>query len=289
MNHNQSQNSGEKIKTWGLVLSGGAAYGMANIGVLRALENRDLRPDYIAGSSMGAIVGALYALGVTPDEMLHICEGIKMYNIATFSENPLKSGLHGGVFRQKITDILEPSIGDARIGDCKIPFVCIAGKIIKPIKWHTIVRSNFTDHAIECVQPHIFDENTKVMDALLASSAIPVIFSPVEIGGEHYIDMCHFGAVPARTLRDTMRPTKIIATCTNPRMNFLEKILPKSWKKFIDDGMEELEKSLNACDIVLEPEMVELPFRFDRAEIFAKEGERVTNMCISEIQSILNQ
>ena len=54
----------------GLVLSGGGAKGIAHIGVIKALEDNDIPIDYIAGTSMGAIVGGLYAAGYTTDEML---------------------------------------------------------------------------------------------------------------------------------------------------------------------------------------------------------------------------
>ena len=56
-------------QTVGLVLSGGGAKGIAHIGLLKALEENNIPIDYIAGTSMGAIVGALYAMGYTPDEM----------------------------------------------------------------------------------------------------------------------------------------------------------------------------------------------------------------------------
>ena len=53
----------------GLVLSGGGAKGMAHIGVIRALEENGIPIDYIAGTSMGAVIGSLYAMGYSPDEM----------------------------------------------------------------------------------------------------------------------------------------------------------------------------------------------------------------------------
>ena len=54
----------------GLVLSGGGAKGIAHIGAIKALEENDIPIDYITGTSMGAIVGALYAIGYTPEEMM---------------------------------------------------------------------------------------------------------------------------------------------------------------------------------------------------------------------------
>ena len=56
----------------GLVLSGGGAKGIAHIGVIQALEDNNIPIDYITGTSMGAIVGGLYACGFTPDEMLDV-------------------------------------------------------------------------------------------------------------------------------------------------------------------------------------------------------------------------
>ena len=53
----------------GLVLSGGGAKGMTHIGIIRALEENNIPIDYIAGTSMGAIIGSLYAMGYSPDDM----------------------------------------------------------------------------------------------------------------------------------------------------------------------------------------------------------------------------
>lgn len=58
----------------GLVLSGGGAKGIAHIGVIKALEENNIPIDYIAGTSMGAIVGGLYAAGYTPEEMMELIE-----------------------------------------------------------------------------------------------------------------------------------------------------------------------------------------------------------------------
>ena len=53
----------------GLVLSGGGAKGLTHIGIIRALEENNIPIDYIAGTSMGAIIGAMYAMGYSPDDM----------------------------------------------------------------------------------------------------------------------------------------------------------------------------------------------------------------------------
>ena len=58
-----------KAQKVGLVLSGGGAKGITHIGIIRALEENNIPIDYVAGTSMGAIVGALYAMGYSPDDM----------------------------------------------------------------------------------------------------------------------------------------------------------------------------------------------------------------------------
>src|SRR5512136_3008062 len=68
-------------KTIGLALSGGAARGLAHIGILARLEEAGLRPDYIAASSAGAIVGALYASGVSPQQMQEVALNLKWIDL----------------------------------------------------------------------------------------------------------------------------------------------------------------------------------------------------------------
>ena len=273
--------------TWGLVLSGGAAFGMANAGILAALEEQSLKPDYIAGSSMGAIVAGLYATGLSGKDICKIAEDIELIDVASISKEPLKDGLHGGILTQAIRRHLDPYIGSKTIGDCQIPFVCIAGKINEPIKWQKIISEGFTEHAMECVEMHLFEAKTLLIDALMASSAIPVVFSPVDIEGNQFVHLCHFGAVPSRTLGQEYEPDVIIGTSTNPRMHFLEKLLPSSWQQFIKDGESYMQESLDACDIVIEPEMVELPFRFDKAEKFIEAGKIATQAHMTEITRLL--
>ena len=64
--------TGIKSQSVGLVMSGGGARGIAHIGLIQALEENNVPIDYVAGTSMGAIVGALYAMGYTPEEMIQL-------------------------------------------------------------------------------------------------------------------------------------------------------------------------------------------------------------------------
>ena len=66
--------AGRPHQSVGLTLSGGGAKGIAHIGVIKALEDNGIPIDYVTGTSMGAIVGGLYASGYTPDEMMQLIE-----------------------------------------------------------------------------------------------------------------------------------------------------------------------------------------------------------------------
>lgn len=69
-----------QAQTVGLVLSGGGAKGIAHVGLIKALEEHNVPIDYITGTSMGAIVGALYAMGYTPDEMMQLFNSQEFLN-----------------------------------------------------------------------------------------------------------------------------------------------------------------------------------------------------------------
>lgn len=275
-------------KSWGLALSGGAAWGIANAGVLEAFEKEGLTPDYIAGSSMGAIVGGIFALGYRSKELKLLIKDISLRNVALLRNQPLQGGLHGGFLMQNLEELLRPLIGHATIGDAKIPFVCIAGKVKEPITWRKIVRKGFTRHLMDRVELHVFPPQTPMLDALLASSAIPVIFAPMEINGESFIDLCDFGAIPARTLRSIHHPDILIGTDTAPRHEKIRKLLPPGWQEFLLMGQESLEESRKACDLVIRPDSPAALFRLDKAEEFWEAGKNAAEDQMPEIQKILN-
>jgi len=273
--------------SWGLVLSGGVAQGIANVGVLEVLEREGLKPDYIAGSSMGAIVGALAALGYPASVFDGILRKMSPFTIAEPSDNPMKDGLHGGFFRQKLRDFLGELVGDKTVDDCEIPFLCVAGKVVKPIQWERIMSPDFTADVLGSVEPHFFKHDTKLIDALMATSAVPVLFSPVTIGGETFIDLCSFGAVPSRTLREIYLPDIIIATDTQPHYESFGRLLPKGWRTFLLAGEESLKESLDACDLVIRPTMPFGPYRFDKSDAFVKAGREAAEKMLPEIRKLI--
>ena len=151
------------MKTLGLALGAGGSRGVAHIGFLKALEEEGIKPDLITGSSMGSVVGAAYAAGVSTEKMLQAVRGLKLFDLISPSTKK------GGLFdTKKMRAVLEKHIGDIAFSDLNIPFHCMAVDMI-------------SQRAIE------FSEGS-VLDAVVASSSIPSIFRPTEKDGMRLID-----------------------------------------------------------------------------------------------------
>ncbi len=149
--------------TIGIALGGGAARGAAHIGVLRALEEHDLKPDYIAGTSIGAVVGGLYAFGVSLDDLRKAAQDLSWMDLAGATLSRF-----GLLRNQELGKLVERFVGDRRMEDAPLPFAAVA-----------------TD--IHSGEPVILKEG-RLTDAILASTAIPGIFVPAELNGRMLVD-----------------------------------------------------------------------------------------------------
>ena len=111
-------------KKFGLVLGAGGSRGMAHVGVLKALSEAGLTPDYITGSSVGAVIGGCFAMGLSPDYMKDELLKLKPRNLIDVSINPIKNA---ALLRsKKIRSKLEVYIGDVTFNQLKIPFQSVA-------------------------------------------------------------------------------------------------------------------------------------------------------------------
>lgn len=147
----------------GLALSGGGIKGLAHIGVLKALEEHRIRPSHIAGTSAGAIVGALYAAGLPWQEILRFFNSVNLFSLQKYAWK--KPGLMAShKFYQEFKAILPGDSFDA----LKIPLY--------------ITTTNILDGSLR-----VFEEG-KLILPILASAAFPGVFTPVRIDGDYYID-----------------------------------------------------------------------------------------------------
>lgn len=194
----------------GLVLGGGGARGAAHIGVLRELERLKVPVDAIAGTSMGAIVGGLYAAGKTPDELVEIVETLDWGD--SFRDKPPRRDLP---FRRKQDDAAYPiqlELG-VRDGSVQMPRGLIQGqKLGHILRELTNAAAGVTDFdqlpiPFRAVASDLATGEAWVMregdlsDALRASMSAPGIFSPVEIDGRTLVDGGLVGNVPVETMQ----------------------------------------------------------------------------------------
>lgn len=165
------------------VLGGGGVLGSAEVGMLRALLERGVRPDLIVGSSVGALNGVVLAARPGPDavaELTRTWTSLQARDVFSSSvvgqiSNLIRHGthLHGNTaLRRLITE----SAGPARIEDLSVPFQCVAA-------------------CVEQASAHWFDTGP-VVDAVLASCAVPGLLPPVRVGDRHFMDGGLVASVP---------------------------------------------------------------------------------------------
>lgn len=153
-----------------LVLSGGGARGLAHIGVLKILHEENLPIDIIVGTSMGALIGSLYAAGVPIEKIENIGKVVGWDDLTNISDPSIIRLLLTSklLSTKKIESYLEKNIGRVRFDELKIPFACVATDLI-------------TGEKI------IFREGDVAL-AARASSTVPGLFDPVEFRHRYLID-----------------------------------------------------------------------------------------------------
>jgi NTE family protein len=167
----------------GLVLSGGAARGLAHVGVLSALEENRIPIDLIVGASFGSIVAAYYACGYSIEQMLSAARKFRLWSIRDF-HRPWTS-LFSGDEEERI---FERSLGAIKIEDLPIPVIIVAADL-------------------EREQPFLFEKG-KLSTAMRASSAFPGLFDPLTFGGHLLADGGIIGRQAVRVAR--MRGAEVV-------------------------------------------------------------------------------
>lgn len=177
----EAQECGPKV---GVFLSGGGALGFAHIGMLQALEEAGISPEYVSGASMGALVGAFYSAGNDPQQIKEIVMKEKLYkreNLFALSGAKVK-GVSLSANR-KVRDILSRHIGTDQFDDLEKHFM--------------VAVSNLTES-----QTEVIDSGDGLIDYLLASMAIPGVFEPVVIDGDIYVDGGSLNHFPTKSIRE---------------------------------------------------------------------------------------
>lgn len=217
------------LPEYGIVLSGGGARGLAHIGVLAALEKHGIFPAVVSGSSMGAIVGAFYASGISTEEMLNIARNRKLHDLFDWSFPK-----HGGMLSLKaLRLVLEKHIPEDS-------FQALKKKLF-------ITASNISSGKTE-----VFSEGP-LFQPIIASASIPIIFEPQQINGSTYVDGGLFNDLPVEPIKDKCK--KIIASHVNyngpdPELSSIRAIAERVYRLAI---YQHVQKNFTMCDFIIDP------------------------------------
>jgi len=216
----------------GVVLSGGAARGLAHLGVLKALEESNIRPDVISGVSAGAIAGALYADGKSPEEILEIFKANSLFDFARFTIPKL-----GFMSTERLQKVLEKELSVSYFNELSIPFYAAAADLNEG-------RITY------------FSEG-ELVPRIVASASIPVLFKPKVIDNITYVDGGVFDNLPRKPIEQSC--DKLIGVHVNPTgfEEDFDSMLSIASRTFHLTVGAKVKQEKNNYDLFIEPEKLE--------------------------------
>ncbi len=216
----------------GIALGGGGTRGFAHLGVLKALNEKKIYPDIISGTSAGAIAGAFIASGKTPEETFEI---FKNKRFADYTR--LRLPVSGFFGIEKLKKILRENIKFKYLEELKIPlFVTI---------------TNITKGEVEYINKGPLNK------IIIASSSIPVLFSPVNIKNNLYVDGGLLDNIPVKPL--VRRCEKIIAVNIHPvetsgKLDNLIRISARTFQLSLNSNIKYVKSK---ADLYIEPKGIQ--------------------------------
>ncbi|MDO8687812.1 MAG: patatin-like phospholipase family protein [Dehalococcoidales bacterium] len=263
----------------GLALGSGVARGLAHIGVLEVLEREGIPIDMVAGTSMGAIVGAAYANRKSARQIKGFALELgwkKMLPLADITV--LRTGFIGG---RRIKKRLKEIIGEVSFADLAKPFACVATDVM--------------------TGEEVVFRDGLVLDAVIASISLPVIFRATKWRGRYLVDGTLVTPVPVRVLKE-MGADFVIAvnvlhhpgrtTSSQPEETTKTKE-PNIFNVMIQTvdilASHLVESSLSGADVVIEPDMAGIGLAgFGKAEECIRRGGLAAQKSIPEIKRRLS-
>jgi len=226
--YDATRHKGGKKYPIGIAFSGGGIKCLCHVGVLKAMEEEGVKPDLISGVSAGAVIGALYADGYTPDSILSIFQNVK-YSDFFRLEVPDGGLLTLTGFKEFLDTVLHAKTFE----ELKIP-----------------LRIVVTD--LDRGKSVVFDKGP-LIDALVATCSVPILFSPYNIDGINYVDGGVLQNLPASAIRADSKyliGVSVGPLDANAYQKSITDIALRSYK-FIFRSNANYDKSL--CDMVIEP------------------------------------
>ncbi|MEY3416053.1 MAG: hypothetical protein RL711_1495 [Bacteroidota bacterium] len=252
-------------KTIGLALSGGGARGIAHLGVLKAFDELGIKPTLIAGSSAGAVVGAFYAAGYEPDD---IYETLTKTNVFRFLR-PAISKL--SFLKLDRTSQIFKKFLPTTFGQLEIPLIITATEI-------------------NLGKTFYFKEGD-LLKSILASCSMPIIFEPIKIGNNVFVDGGVMDNLPVDPLIEANMDI-IIGVHVNPKNEDFKAITIRS----IAERSFQLALSYNVkerkpkCDIFIEPQELKgvKLFEISKSKLIFEYGYQAVMNDKEAIMAIIN-
>ena len=212
----------------GIALSGGGIKGLCHAGVLKALEEQGIRPDILSGVSSGAVVGALYADGYSPDEIAKLFEDISFRRM-TKLQIP-----DGGFFKiDTFQRFMSKNLRAKTFEDLKIPLRVVATNLDKGCS--------------------VVFSSGKLLEPVIASCSVPVLFSPKIIDGVRYVDGGVFKNFPVSTIRNQCE--KVIGINASPMVadDYKPTIMNVAARSYHFMFKANIIHDKELCDLLIEP------------------------------------
>jgi NTE family protein len=250
----------------GIALGGGAAYGLAHVGVLKVLEKNGILPEFIAGTSVGAIIGGLYASGCTIAEVEAAVRDFEWQNVVKFTVP--KEGL---ISFERLDEFVNKHAKVKNIEDTKIRFASIC--------------TNLLDDRVDVL------EKGSLAIAIRASCGLPGIFIPTSYNNKLYVDGGVLNNVPTDVVKQMGAEFVIgVDALAKSNMDILKHrdifaLVWKSWSLAIQQRL--LETSYKDVDAIIMPDIEDIyPFDIYKREAIMKRGEETAER---EVQGILDK
>lgn len=256
----------KKYRKIGLALGGGGARGFALIGAVRAFEEANIKFDYISGTSIGSVIGAMLAFGVTSQEMQDIATKIRVKDIRKNVIPFMPSST------ENIEKIITQTVGDINIEDLKTPFCAVAVDMIS---------GNEVDITKGCL-----------CKALAGSCAVPTVFNAVEFEDKLLFDGGLQNTIPADVLRKLGCDAVVSIDINSTRGNGTDS------KKYFDLLMASVRVMMKSnaikgylnSDIIVKPDLK----RFSASKTtgmleMIEEGYNATKKMIPEIKNLFRK
>lgn len=237
-----------KAKKVGLALSGGGALGYAHIGFLQAMKEYKFDVDVVSGTSMGSIIGALYSAGYSPMEILELVDKENMNKFLNVVK--LNSRFYKGFFNhEKLSNVLSRTIPHNDFSKLNKKFYCCV--------------TDFNQATYKFV-----GEGNLLKEYVMASASIPIVYEPMEVEGEQYIDGGVMQNLPVEPLInekcDLIIGVDVISLPKRKEIKGLGRIMSRTIALYI---MGNTKIWADKCDYVIKPNLENYTILdFDKAQ-----------------------